>query len=1143
MLTIYKASAGSGKTFTLAYEYVKLLLGVKVGGDSNYRLNSKKYLGFEPLTARHRHILAITFTNKATEEMKTRIIKELSLLASDDNQSLGYAKLLIDEFGCSLDELREAAAVALRSLLFDYHHFNVSTIDSFFQTVLRAFAREVDRQGDYGIEISDDFAVASGISMMLDDLNYGNPPRAKDILRWIRNYTMELIEEGKDSGIFNRSGSILRRLTRYVKRMSSEAFKKKADLVIDYLKDPSRMQGFVAALVSRKKDLIASQQTGAKRIIEMFNSLGFDRAVLSPIFWEIVEAAAAGKSVKFDRLDKEGIKKIIRWKEIGDSKSVYVKKYCPKVKKETVFPPDSFTDEISGWLSLHSKVLAEISSIEAVRVACTGLEFLGFTWEYIRKFREENNLILLSDTQDLIHRIISGSDAPFIYERIGVTLSHFLIDEFQDTSVLQWSNLKPLVANSISTGNDNLIIGDEKQAIYRFRNSDSSLLHHVVANEDFPKDHKIRGICPEENTNHRSARGIVMFNNALFPRLAEQLNVAAYENAIQEIWDRNSETPSYIKIYDTKKSTIDDYPAEYEISARQILRQHEAGYRWGDIAVLVRTGKQLRNIVEFLLKRHPEISVVSAEGLLLKNSPAIKLIIGMLKLVDKSYSASSQLVGEVAAHTSAYGSNRDIRLMISRYDFFRSNGYEPADALRRALLNQSEETTDIEKSIVEVRSSHPTGLLSLVEIIIEKLLSPERRVAECAYIAAFQDEVIKYSKSFNPSIHSFLDWWEEMSDSLAISPGEGQDAVNVMTIHAVKGLEKSCVIIPFGDIELCKHDDSLWVGPDNFEFVDEYLRPPLISVNVNTACERDGSLLQADVNKNLNEQIADNLNTIYVAYTRATRELIICFSSTKYVGKEVFDALGRPSTDYKLQDPARCMDLQSFMLAESAEEGVVFEFGGPTKPLDENKPAPGEPLDNYNVYYGKYRASFTKVEDMTADLGEIMDDVSPTGADSGPVTTPNPYFNQIRAKAAERGTHLHAIMADIETSADINAAVSRAAVRYGLGEDERQAIRDIITGAFEAASDYTRRWFSSDATVYKEQSIFRPYDERTFRPDRIVVAPDGTVDVVDYKFAAEPSESHSQQVENYMTLLRAMGYENVRGYLWYPDLNIVESVK
>ncbi len=1141
MLTIYKASAGSGKTFTLAYEYVKLLLGVKVGGDSKYRLNSKKYLGHKPLTARHRHILAITFTNKATEEMKSRIIKELSLLASDDNASSGYADMLIGEFGCSLDELRAAASTALRSLLFDYHHFNVSTIDSFFQTVLRAFAREVDRQGDYGIEISDDFAVASGISMMLDDLNYGNPPRAKDILRWIRNYTMELIEEGKDSGIFNRSGSILRRLSKYVKRMSSEAFKKKADLVIDYLNDPGRMEGFVKALADRKKDIIAAQRAGALDIIEAFRGLGYPREVLSSIFWEIVDAAADGKTVKLERFEKAGVTKILNWQDSGDPKAVYTKKYCPTVNKNPVYPPDSFTDQISRWLHSQLRALPEIESLEAVRNGCTGLQFLGFTWEYIRRFREENNLILLSDTQDLIHRIIAGSDAPFIYERIGVTLSHFLIDEFQDTSVLQWSNLKPLVANSISTGNDNLIIGDEKQAIYRFRNSDSSLLHHVVANDDFPNDHLIRGVCPEENTNHRSARGIVMFNNALFPRLAERLNVAAYDNAIQEIWDKNTDLSSHIKIYDTGKMTIDDYPAEYQITAREILRQHDAGYRWGDIAVLVRTGKQLRLIVDYLLKRHPEINVVSAEGLLLKNSPAIKLIIGMLKLVDKSYSASSQLVEEVAANAPTYGTNGDIRLMISRYDYFRSNGYEPAEALRKALQNQTEETADIEKSIIEVRSSHPTGLLSLIEIIIEKLIIPERRVSECAYIAAFQDEVIKYTKSFNPSIHAFLEWWDEMSDSLAITPGEGQDAVNIMTIHAVKGLEKSCVIIPFGDIELCKHDESLWVGPENFDFVDPSLRPPLISVNVNAVCERDGSIIRSEVNKNLNEQIADNLNTIYVAYTRATRELTICFSSRKNVGKELFDVLSRRPSDFKLQDPERCMDLQTYMRAEPDEQGVIFEYGEPTVPVDENKPTAGKPLDNYNVYYGKYKASFTKVEDMTADLGEIMDDVSPAD-DASADSIQNSYFNQSRARAAERGTQLHSIMADIDAETDIDAAVDRAAVRYGLGDDDRQAVSDIIASAFRSASDYTRRWFSSDATVYKEQSIFRPYDERTFRPDRIVVAPDGTVDVVDYKFAAEPSIAHSLQVENYMTLLRAMGYQTVRGYLWYPDLNIVESV-
>lgn len=1136
MLTIYKASAGSGKTYTLAYEYVKLLLGVKCQGEQTYRLNSSKYLGGEVLSNRHRAILAITFTNKATEEMKSRIVRELGALvavAPDGEKDAPYAEKLMNEFGCTRDELRAVAAKALRSLLFDYHHFNVSTIDSFFQTVLRAFAREVDRQGDYGIELNDEFAVSSGISMMLDDLNYGNPPKRREILRWIRNYTMDLIESGKDSSFFNRSGSLLRQLAKYVKRMSSEHFKKESDRVIDYLKDSSRLQAFVEALDRRISEINADTQSATRHLIDLLASNGINYQELKRPIPRVIAAALNSEKIAINDFIKDG--KTLRKMLSQDDSSV------PSLvfKADLAKLPHSLAmfDELCQWVRTLFHSLNEIHSLEKVRAACPNLEFLGFTWDYIRRFREENNLILLSDTHDLLHRIIGGSDTPFIYERIGVALSHFLIDEFQDTSVLQWSNLKPLVANSIAVDADNLIIGDEKQAIYRFRNSDSSLIHHVVANEDFPRNHVIRGDNPSENTNHRSAPGIVRFNNALFTRLACQLGVEGYENTVQSIFDDIKSLTSYIKIYNTDGLTIGDMPAEFEITAREIIRQHEAGYNWRDIAVLVRVGSEAMAIVDYLLKNHPEIKILSSEGLLLKNSPAIKLIIGMLKLVDKSYAETGELRSEPQRGKPAYGSFGDIRMMISRYDYFRSQNFDPSEAILMALVDVDEATADIKDSIADIRSAHPAGLVSLIETIIEKKLSSERRRSEYAFIAAFQDEVIKYCQSFNPSVHAFLQWWDEKSDKLAINPGVGQDAVSVMTIHAAKGLERDCVIIPFGDWDLFKPNESIWLKPDGFDFVGEDVRPPLISVSLDNQCLLDGSLLQKEATANRHAQIVDSLNTIYVAYTRAKRELTICFSSQKAAGGEVITALARPDAGNDL-----CADLRSYLLPDVSSDGLMFEYGEPTAPRKSSGRPDSDQLhfDDYRVFFREDTAALTTIDDATSTLGEIMTgDVSVAPDEAIQLN----LFDEARAAAAERGTHLHSIMADIDTVGDIDAVVARAAMRYGLDPDDEQTYHRIVSDAFAHAGRHVSRWFSPDVTVYKEQSIYLPERDATYRPDRIVICPDGSVEVVDYKFTSEPLPSHRRQVEIYNSLLRDMGYTNVKGYLWYPELNIVKSVK
>lgn len=1142
MLTIYKASAGSGKTYTLAYEYVRLLLGVKDETQGNYRLNSTKYLGGHMFASRHRNILAITFTNKATEEMKSRIVSELGALASDHadgSADCPYAEDLIKEFGCTRDELRETASRALRSLLFDYHRFNVSTIDSFFQTVLRAFAREVDRQGDYGLELNDEFAVAAGIGLMLDDLNYGNPPRRQQIMRWIRNYTMDLVENGKDGSMFNRSGSLLKNLSRYVKKMGSEVFKQSADRVLAYLDDPERMRAFIKAVDSRIDELYSSMTSRVQTIIDNFDNLGFSRDVLPSTVWKIVNAVIGREKISITAaFDKVGIQKVLAWREKADN-SFYVKSKIPG--KNKVLPPDAFSDDLCDWMHGCKAALAEIYGLSKVRDACPNLEFLGYTWHYINRFREENNLILLSDTHDLLQRIIGGSETPFIYERIGTNLRHFLIDEFQDTSHMQWQNLKPLVADSLATGCDNLIIGDEKQAIYRFRNSDSTLLHHVVAQEDFPNDHRMRGNCAAENTNYRSAPGIVRFNNALFSRIARNRCVEGYENTVQSIANTKKNLGAYIKIYDTSSlATVNDMPAEFDLTAREILRQHEAGYRWSDIAVLVRRRYEAEAMVNYLLTNYPQIKVLSDEALLLRNSPAVKLVISMLKLVDESYSAtvSNRVVDDAGA--PVYASAGDIRMMISRYEYFTSEGNDPVSALRMALEPSLEsDGKNISESIVDIRMSHPSGLVSLVETIIAKKVPPARRLKEYAYLAALQDEVIKYCATYNPSVHAFLDWWSEASERLAINSAAGQDAVSVMTVHKSKGLQWACVHVPFGDWELIRNSDSVWISPDKLGIAPD-LCPPLISVDVDKTCTLEGCPLREDAVRNRLEQLVDNLNTTYVAYTRPERELTICFAKHSAVGAEVFNAISQqPSAD---DDADLCMDLCSSVRPDVSVEpvGLMFVNGEPTKPDNNNvneKESRGSFIGGYRIFFREDTAALTTIDDATSEIGDIM----PDNIVDEFVSNKNDSDSQ-RMLAAERGIHLHSLMADIDSPGEIDNAVQRLMSRSGLDQSTADEYRKVILDAFSYAAPHVGRWFAADARVLKEQSIYLPDGDSTFRPDRIVFNADGSVEIVDYKFTAEPLPTHRQQVEAYVNLLKAMGYDNVKGYLWYPEQNLINEI-
>ncbi len=1120
MLTIYKASAGSGKTYTLAYEYIKTLLGVKDNATGRYRLNTSISTprAFNAGN-RHRGILAITFTNKATDEMKTRILKEISTLASDggpDGKDAPYATALTREYGCTRRELRDVAAEALRQLLFDYHHFNVSTIDSFFQSVLRAFAREVDRQGDYGVEIDDRYAVKAGISLMLDDLNYGNPPQGRRITEWIRNYTMKKIMDGNNFNIFDRSSKIHEELAGYVESMCSEKFRRRADDIIAYLDNKNNLYTFRKSLDNRRKEITVSLSAASGSLMAHLDDLGFSREILPSTVLDII-AEAGSASIppinKFMPFDDDKAKKVKAFMNpVDEPGKLYVKKYAPKSGKSPIFPPDSFTAAISGFLNDCLAAIVEDEILRRIDEACPNLEFMGFTWHYIQRFREENNLILLSDTNDLLKKIINGCDSPFIYERLGVTLHNFLIDEFQDTSHMQWDNLRPLVADSIADGNDSLIIGDEKQAIYRFRNSDSTLLGHSVAEEDFPASHTIRGDKPADNTNYRSAADLVRFNNSLFFRLGCRFGITSYGNVAQQTV---KDIPAYVSL----KRLADDPEADEEtplkLTAERIIAQHAAGYRWGDIAVLAKTRRQATLVVDYILANRPEIRIASDESLLLRNSKAVKLIVSLLKIINRSY--SSQNSGD-----RKYATTGDIIMMTSRFEYFLAEGRTTDEALRLAMEPAADCSLPLSEAVADISGTHPTNLVALVETIIEKRIPEPLRKAEFAYIAAFQDEVISYCDLYNPSVSAFIKWWDNHSEKLAIASGTGIDAVTVMTIHKSKGLEWPCVHIPFGDWALWRNSETEWIDPSELSLnFNADSPPPLLSLNLDRIAGLAGSPVIKGYRRSVDEQTFDNLNATYVAYTRAGRELHVIFPTDSGAAQYIADVLAVPASS----DDNRQIDLTEYV-----DDKGNFVFGEPTVPVDRNEePSQNSstPAPDYKIYLRSDTRALTSIDDGDDSPGDITDDEE----------------NTAETEAAERGTRLHAVLAEIDDSDSLDLTLRKLRNRLRLTDSDIDDCRSVIGNALACDDSRVRRWFAPTTIRIKERSIYNPVDGSTSRPDLIVDTENGGLEVIDYKFTSEARKSHAIQVRAYMRLLAAMGYSPVNGYLWYPLSNEIIEVK
>lgn len=1125
MLTIYKASAGSGKTFTLALEYIKLLLGVKLHETDKYVLNHPKYTGFGRLAERHRAILAITFTNAATEEMKSRIVRELGLLATDKKSK--YRDLLLKLFGCTPAEMQEVAAQALAEILYDYSNFNISTIDSFFQTVLRTFSRELDHNGDYELSLDLEDVVGTSISVMLDDLNFESGKNNSRLAQWIRRYVFDNLESGKSYNFFNRSGYMLATLAKFVSdALADEEYIDRAEAFRCYMADPSRLREFEKALIGRKKAI-------------------YDRiAAAADAYMATIRACKMDSSVKkfiSDRLSKAmshelttadlGLKSITEFRENGSAKGFYLSKSWEKASEATRAEIDSATADLIATFD----TVEQADIYNEIYQSLPNLEFIGLTENYMQQFLRESNMVLISDTGELLKRIISDAEMPFIYERLGMRLNHLLIDEFQDTSRLQWHNLKPLVANSVDNRNDSLIIGDEKQAIFRFRNSDSELLASEVENNDFPTKSSVRGRKAGENTNYRSAGAIVRFNNTVFSRVAEDTGFSDYyANVVQTPSEKLYSVPAYIRVSFYDERNEETTGAIFAQLAADILRQHSAGYKWSDILILARVKKEAKEIAEYLMFNHPEIPLLSSEALLLNSSEAVRTIIGMLRLVERSYYTAP---GADSGHT--YATKADIGLMISRFSYYTGEGFDAATALNMALSDDTS-SDGIYAELEKIRAENPANIVAFIETIVEQKIPAAQREKEYAYIAALQDIAVRHCEMPDASLRTFLEEYDRHIDNWAILASNKLNAVEIMTVHKSKGLERACVHIPFADWGKSYKSTDAWMPLDNgLPGFDPAVVPPILRISVsnkNVLKTSESSPFHERMSNFDHQEDADNLNLSYVAFTRASREL--CVASTKNnVGAWLFSAISAPDTSDDTTDTS-LLPLSEYYNAETE----VFEYGNPSEPLTEEDDSDENVPDTiqagaYEVYKREDTRELTTIDDILSaetdlDIGgeEIKEIVDET------------FENQAMAEAATRGLLMHSILQDVRTRADLPRAIRRAALRNRIDPDSERTITAELENAFDAGPAETARWFAPENRIYSERTIYLPATGETFRPDRVVITPDGKVEVIDYKFTSGVRRKHAQQMEVYLSLLRQIEKAEVCGYLWYPLLGRIIKI-
>ena len=1021
-IKVLKASAGSGKTYTLANEYLDLL---------------KKSL--------HSQILAVTFTNKATEEMKSRIVKELN----DRVVKKGDAK----------------AKEYLNKILHDYSHFNISTIDKFFQKVVRSMFRELGFSGLYDLILDKTLLLDEVVSEMRITLD--QYPNAYKLLSEL---AFNKLKEGNDwsfsADITKLSGYLWKE--EFMNLTPDELEFYKYENVTEYLEDCEK----------KKAEIIDNWSSLSQKVKDTFNvDIDLKPRGRTGGYFTRINAFIKKKEESFSFADGQ-LKTIFEIAE-GEKDPIEALLTEKDYKKYAdVLQQDGFADAFVEFSKSYTSNLKSYLSIKAIISYAIYLPVLVEIHTLVRNRLKERNEFLLSDINHLLSGMIGDSDAPFIYEKIGSQIQHYLLDEFQDTSTMQWKNFIPLIEESVSSGKENLVVGDIKQSIYRWRNSDWSILGTKIK-ERFQQNVNESSLA----YNWRSKQEIVNFNNIFFYKLKKFLNkneisdaYSEYTQTIAEDRKKKGGTEGgYVrwKFFKKPAKGVENQLKQSQLDCilNDINEVLAKGYSKNDIGILVRNNSTGIEVSKFLLENG--INVVSSESLYISSHNDVKLLIFLLKTAVSGKSELNKLILE------------------SLRELSEKEKDEISEAASRPLYEQ------VEKYIQILKLSDKTDAVS--------------------YIQAFQDLVFDYSLKFSSDINAFLQWWDLEGVKKSVPGGSMVDAVNIMTIHKSKGLDFPVVLIPDCNWKLGNNDEIKWFKND-LEFSEKKL--PLIPLRVSSK-SLGGTVFEDEYNAEILNKEVDSANLLYVAMTRP-RDVMFIYSLEN--GDSVYNwaldslKLSAPmgkgddeETDFIYQLTSESGDI---LLEEEDDDFIVYSKGELTEKLIET-PAEEEKEEEKEEENIQCECGYPSVDYRNSNV-ELR------------LQTENSLLQH-------KGNVLHGILQFVKTVADKDKAV-RKAERMGLiSTSEIDYVKSELDKIFENPD--TKSWFDGTyPIVWNERTIIA---KELYRPDRIMEK-DGELLVVDYKFGA-PKDKYLTQIRNYIKLLKQMNkWSDVKGCLYYHNTKTIK---
>ena len=1052
-LLVYKASAGSGKTFTLAIEYIKHLIA-------------------DPRA--YRHILAVTFTNKATAEMKERIVQTLYGLWKKDPSATAYlhclqAELPAMNLSLTEEDIRIRAGRALAYMLHDYSRFRVETIDSFFQSVMRNLARELELSPNLNIELDSDKVLSDAVNSLIDGLTLTSPvlpllldyiyERIADDKRWnvsdeVKSFARNIFNEG-----YVERGEALRAKMRHpeVIRLYKSLLKEMAEKALKQMADKGK----------RFEQILEAHHLSADDLRGGKNSIGsyFRKLKAGKLTDKDMPLATINNSLKGANLWTT--RHAERREEIM---TLAERELLPLLREAESQRPQAAYTVNSCALSLRH---------------LDKLQLLNHIDEEVRRLNHEANRFLLTDTNALLHRLISEGDSSFIYEKLGSTICHVMIDEFQDTSRMQWDNFRLLLTEGLSQGYDSLIVGDVKQSIYRWRNGDWTILNNLKPGDSSLSQYiKVKTLT----TNRRSETRIINFNNLFFTTAVKFFNSLhikelqepclplqeAYHDVAQE--SPKAETKGYVSVQLLEADEAEDYKQQTLAAlGNEVRRLLAEGIQLNDMAILVRKNKNIPPIADYFDKELG-LPIVSDEAFRLDASTVVCTLVDAIR------------------HLAA-----------------------PQDSIAKALL-----LSDLG---LWVDAPLPTGftdrrdelvLMPLYELLEElySLLALDQIQGQDAYLFAFFDAVANYLQDHSSDLADFVRYWDETLCSKTI-PGGEIEGIRIFSIHKSKGLEFHTVLIPYCDWKLENETNNqlVWCVPSDQPYNELDLIPVTYSSAMATSTYK-AAYLQERL-----QLWVDNLNLLYVAFTRAGKNLI-CWGRN--------------------EQKSTVSELLADVLPQISEQGTG-SWDKTTHRFEYGTPQPSTPSDRSSDKTAN--RLLQKPEKLAVQMVSAHPTVTFRQSNRSADFIAGLAEEETSHRMIDRGRLLHTLFASIKVLDDIDPAIDRLIAEGVIAEKETEDdIRHLAHKAFSLPE--VQDWYSGKWRLFNECEIIWQENGKlkTRRPDRVMMH-NGETLVVDFKFG-KPNKKYNRQVQGYIDLLVRMGANpaSIKGYLWYVDEDLIETI-